>query len=500
MKALVFGLLLFSCTGEARAPAARAPAEPATPSGAEGARADAPPRPRPLVEDRQALVDATLARVAAARQLQPTGPIQSEVIGRAELLDRMKEELADDLEPPLLEGSTELLFALGAAGPDLDYLGSMLSLLGTQLAGFYDPRTKGMVLLNDLGAEAEQATLWHELVHGLQDQHYDLKRLMKWEPGRGDALSAVQSLAEGDAMSGMLDVSLAASGRSALDLPDGMLAGSLGALEAVPEIAAVPRILKRSIVAPYADGLAFVHALRRAGGWAAVDEAWRALPTTTEQILHPEKYRAHELGEPLATPPPPPAGPTESIYRDVLGEQALRLAMEEWVPKSAAAAAASGWDGDSVVVFANGERRAVALHVRFDDEPLAKRAFEAVARGALRVESETWASDKPPPFVPAAAAQGAVRRAEVCQDRPERGSFAAVRRGRDLGVALGPYQRSGSVTRADGRLFRRARLGASDRCREVTRARTAKRYEGADRERGRSAGRFSIVSVGMKPA
>jgi hypothetical protein len=423
---------------------------PAPPPGPSANASQAPPAARAAAPSaQQALVDATLAQVAMARQLPATGPVRSETIGRAELLERMKRELALDLEPPMLEGTTELLFALGAAGAELDYLGSLLALLGTQLAGFYDPREKEMVLLDDLGSDVEQATLWHELVHGLQDQHYDLKRLMKWEPGRGDALSAVQSLAEGDAMSGMLEVSLAPSGRSALDLPDGMLSGSLGLLEAMPEIAQVPRLLKRSIVAPYADGLNFVHALRRSGGWASVDAAWRSVPTTTEQIIHPDKYRAHEAAEMVATPLPPAPGPAEAIYRDVLGEQALRLAMEEWVPNASAAEAASGWGGDAVAVFAAGERRAVALHIRFDDEAHAKRGFEAVARGALRTESEDWASDRPPPFVPASSAASALRRGEVCQVRPRRGPFAAVRRGRDLGVALGPYQRSGSVTSAD---------------------------------------------------
>jgi len=441
--------LLAGCAGEARSPATHQPSAPQS-TGAVEVSAPARPPARPQPDDRQALVDATLVRVAAVRELPSTGPVRSEVIGRVELLARMKKELAEDLEPPLLQGSAELLFALGAAGPGLDYLGSMLELLGTQLAGFYDPRSKEMVLLDDLGGEAEQATLWHELVHGLQDQHYDLKRLMKWESGRGDALSAVQSLAEGDAMSGMLDVSLAKAGRTALDLPEGMLSGSLALLEAMPEIASVPRLMKRSIVAPYTDGLAFVHALRRAGGWSAVDAAWRATPTTTEQVLHPEKYRAREVGVALPVPPAPASGLSDVIYRDVLGEQALRLAMEEWVPNTTAAKSATGWGGDVVTVFSTGERRAVAIRVRFDDEASAKRGFETVARGALQVESENWSSTKPPAYVPVAAAAPAVRRGEVCQARPLRGPFAAVRHGRDVAVALGPYQRSGSVTRSDG--------------------------------------------------
>ena len=449
MKRLALLALLLGCGSGGPAPAAPPPTTPG-PAPAPAARASARPETKPSPSDQQAFVDATLAEVAAARRLPSTGPVRSEVIGRAELLERMKRELALDLEPPVLQGTTELLFALGAAGADLDYLGCLLALLGTQLAGFYDPRAKEMVLLDDLGTDIEQATLWHELVHGLQDQHYDLKRLMKWEAGRGDALSAVQSLAEGDAMSGMLEVSLAKTGRTALDLPDNMLSGSLSMLEAMPEIASVPRLLKRSIVAPYADGIGFVHALRRSGGWAAVDAAWRSLPTTTEQIIHPDKYRAHEVADLLTVPLPPAAGPSDIIYRDVLGEQALRLAMEEWVPNASAAEAASGWGGDAIAVFATGERRAVALHVRFDDEAHARRGFEALARGALRVESEAWASDRPPPFVPATAAAPALKRGEVCQMRTQRGAFAAVRRGRDVGVALGPYQRSGAVTRADG--------------------------------------------------
>jgi hypothetical protein len=421
---------------------AAAPAASATTAGSASSDSSPPARR----DERQALVDATLKQVAAARQLPATGPIRSEVIGRTELLARMKKELLADLEPELLEGSDELLFALGAAGADLDYLGSMLTLLGTQLAGFYDPREKELVLLDDLGMEGQQATLWHELIHGLQDQHYDLASRMKWSSGRGDVLAAVQSLAEGDATSGMMDIMLLPRGQTALDLPEGMLAGSLGVMEAMPEIASVPRILKRSIVAPYVDGLAFVHALRRAGGWAAVDAAWRDPPTTSEQILHPEKYRAHESAESIPPLPPPTSELDHVLYRDVLGEQSVRIAFEEWVPRVTAVEAAGGWAGDGITVFANGDRRAVGIHLRYDDETHARRGFEAIARGALLPEAETFSGDKPPPSVPAAAAASALAHRSVCRARDRRGPFAVVWHGRDLGVALGPYQRAGGVT------------------------------------------------------
>jgi hypothetical protein len=395
------------------------------------------------------VVDATLKQVAAARELPMKGRIRSEVIGRTELFERMKNEISADLEPAQLEGSTELMYSVGAVGADLDYLGAMLKLLGTQLAGYYDPREKELVLMDDLGLEAEQATLWHELVHGLQDQHYDLRPLLKWAPGRGDAIAAAQSLAEGDATSGMMDLMLLPRGQNALDM-EGIFTGSMGVLEAMPEIASVPTLLKRSIVAPYVDGVVFVHAQRRAGGWPAVDAAWRALPTTTEQILHPEKYAKREPAEAVPVPPAPKGGPDKLLFRDVLGEQALRLLFEEWVPKVTATTAAAGWAGDGLAVFASGDRRAVGIHLRFDDEANAREAFEALARGALRPELETWPPNQPPPMVPVRETEAVIRKRELCVTRAKRGPFAAVWRGRDLGVALGPYQRVAGVTVAAG--------------------------------------------------
>ena len=41
-------------------------------------------------------------------------------------------------------------------------------------------------------------------------------------------------------------------------------------------VGSAPHILVSSLVAPYIDGLAFTNALRRRGGFAAVDDAWRA--------------------------------------------------------------------------------------------------------------------------------------------------------------------------------------------------------------------------------
>jgi hypothetical protein len=444
-RALGLGLaaLVAACGG-----ARSQEAQTTTPVPSASASSHAPGKGPPASssdEEARAIIERALAHVAEVRKLAPKAAVKGVVISREALLDRIKNDLLVDLEEDLIFGSKELLFALNLTEADFDYFANLLLLYGTQLAGFYDPKAKEMVLLDDLGVEAQEATLWHELVHALQDQHYDLGRLVKWSPDRGDTVTAVQSLAEGDATSAMMDVMLLPRGQRALDIPEALFAKQISAIEALPEVSQVPSILKRSIVAPYTDGLSFAHALRREGDWAAVDAAWRAPPETTEQLLHPEKYRAREAAEAVPFPPAPPGGPGNVRYRDVLGEQAIRLVFEEWVPLETARKAASGWAGDRVLVFADGDRRAVAVRLRYDDEASALRGFETIVRGGLSdpVENRTRVRS-----ATSEAGAKAARQSRFCAERELRGPFAVTRSGRDLGVTLGPYTRDKAATRS----------------------------------------------------
>ena len=73
----------------------------------------------------------------------------------------------------------------------------LVKLLGAQLAGFYDPDEDRMYLAADLGEAERLATLAHELVHALQDQHYQLGRRLKYREGASDQQAALHALAAG---------------------------------------------------------------------------------------------------------------------------------------------------------------------------------------------------------------------------------------------------------------------------------------------------------------
>ncbi len=440
-----------------------APAPRAAPAPRPAAAAPAPPaaagEPAPADQaEASALVDAMLARVTAARRLGSRGAVRSRALARKALIEQVRARVATDVPPEIVRAQGEVLVAFGLIPPGYDYEAGVYELLEAQLAGYYEPADKTMYLAGDLEGEDADATLAHELVHALQDQHFGLAPRLAYRDDGGDPAAATQALAEGDAMSAMFDVLLA--GRAtALDMPEHLLALQMRASQMLmPRAQNVPSFLRASLIAPYLDGLLFANALRRRGGWAAVDRAWGRPPATTEQLLHPEKYERNERARPV--PPPPEdalGGGFRARYTDTQGEQALRLMFEEWGPLERAAAAAAGWGGDRVSLLVRPreghEERFAVWWVRFDESG----AGCSDANEAFRFASRT--------FTPQAGSSDTSFR---CHERPDLGPLALARGGCDLIFMAGPYvrapqPRASSATCSDLRAWSSQRLAASGR-------------------------------------
>ncbi len=418
-------------TAPVSVPAARAlKTTPATPGSSEKERA------------LQQKLESALAYVAQVRGLPAKTPVKGRLIARGDIENYLREQLDKETPADVIEATEALLYGFGSVDRSFDYRQAIISLMTSQLLGFYDPEQKAFFVAGELTGDEADVTLWHELVHALQDQHYDLAKLTASQPDGGDQQAAMHALAEGDATSAMLDAMLKPRGISALDVPEGLMRA-----ESVLGAAALsaPPVLVRSLLAPYVDGLAFTNSLRRQGGFPAVDQAWRQPPVSTEQLLHIEKYLAHE--PPLVVPLPsaPPHAPElVERFHDVMGEQTLRLLFEEWLPARTAASSASDWGGDRFAAFSDEarERWALGWHLRFDSAAAAERAAEAFARGAPlteRSEGAPIAGAKEPRGIPPRERVGSDL---VCRDRHSQGPLAMVRRGRDLGVTVGPFNRS----------------------------------------------------------
>ena len=378
----------------------------------------------------------TLVKVSEMRGIPATKLVPGVKLERAQLVARVKDKALREYPPEALRREGLLLQIIGFAPPTFDYLGEMIKLLEAQLEGFYEPKNGTMYLAADLKGPQADATLAHELVHALQDQKWDLRKRSDYKPGRGDESMAIACLAEGDATSLMLDFVMKPT-RSALDVPpDSIRELMKGGME-TGDVQSVPHILRSTLVAPYMEGIAFVHELRRKGGWAAVDRAWDRLPTTTEQILHAGKWEAQEAA--LTVPAPTASALGEGWKnedQDTYGELGFALTYAEWMSDDEARLAASGWGGDRSSAFTKGDQLAYAVHVRFDAAPKPSKE-DAYAERALAKVGSALKKKLGKPAIDSATA--------VCFDRKELGPLLFARKDRELVMLAGPAKMTGGA-------------------------------------------------------
>jgi hypothetical protein len=324
-----------------------------------------------------------------ARRLTPKEPVKLAVLAPNDLVGVVKKHVAAEVPPEVIRGEGRCYAALGLVPYDYDYEAETYLMLEDELAGLYIPEDKTMYVAKGLAGADLEATLSHELVHALQDQYFSVGKKMKYEPGASDALGAMQALAEGDATSAMIDELVLADGgaealahKSAVDIAD-KDAEDLSKDDGKKKLAhKTPRFLALGLVAPYADGMRFVNGLRRRGGWKAVDAAWAKPPTTSEQILHLEKYDLAEPAVVVGSSTAVALGPGwKMTFDDVFGEAEGRLALAEWLDLASSKRAAKGWGGDRVTLFEEGEKRAVAWRIFFDDDKEAIEAFTLLSVG-----------------------------------------------------------------------------------------------------------------------
>ncbi len=402
--------------------------------------------PPPLGESREArLIARMLRRVEAARGLGVKNPVPGVLLDRPALIARVKSHVSRELPPEAIRNEGLALQLLGFVPTQFDYEAAEYQLLQDQLAGYYEPADGTMYMASDLGDDEAEATLAHELVHALQDQRWNLEERSKYRPGDGDRSEAVSALAEGDATSAMFDVMIsraAGGGRTALDLPDDVFSEQIRAGMNQGPGASAPHVMRTSLGAPYIYGTVFVHALRRSGGWDAVNRAWDDPPTTSEQILHVEKWAAHE---PALHVDPPVFAALGSGWQvadeDSEGELGARIAFEEWMDPKSAADVSAGWGGDRGVLVMNGDRGAFAWRLRFDAARPGERKDERAARAFTAI---THAMEK---------TYGAAKSSEaafLCRERADRGPLAVSRSGNDLIFVAGPASTAASGWKSAG--------------------------------------------------
>lgn len=324
--------------------------------------------------------DATLRKLAsellpdlAARSgLELREPVRLEMRSREELVRYLESKLDEELPEEEARATVEAYALFGLVPNTLDLREVLLALYTEQVAGFYEPDSTTLFVMDDQPEALLEGLLVHELVHAVQDQWVDLGALADPKLG-SDRATAAQAAIEGHATLVMLEYMAEQAQGTPVDLgalPNfaNLLRSQLeGARDQFPALAAAPPVIQESLLFPYLEGAGYVHGL-----WAQGDRVapfGEYLPKSTEQILG---GTADDVPIELAMS----VSGADILHEDVLGRLELGVMLDQHLGPGSARFA-DGWGGDRYVLVevGTGERGLIWYSV-WDDEAARDRFVE----------------------------------------------------------------------------------------------------------------------------
>lgn len=283
----------------------------------------------------------------------------------------------------------------------------------TQVIGYYDTVTGELVFLGEEDpSPLERVTLAHELTHAIDDQRFALETVdVLGAECRDEPLQAALGLVEGNATFFMIRWA-----RTFLSVEEQIDLSAEAAAQQPPP-SDIPPFIDALQNWPYTAGLRFITVLESRGGLGAVDAAFREMPASTEQIIHPERYPndvptpvdVRDLADRL--------GPGwEDLDVQGVGEAWLDVALQLRLDRSDSGEATAGWDGGIYRAWSDGQDVALVLATVWDTERDAEQFAAAMQRWIV-------AGDRPAEVLPI---EGASVRVLFASDSETLGSLRAA--------------------------------------------------------------------------
>lgn len=291
---------------------------------------------------------------SAIRELPFKQPVTYDVLTRAGIQKIIEGKLTEQFSDEEIKNMATGLAALGLLPRDYPLKEKYIELLGEQVAAFYDQHQHKLFMFEDasLASAQNRVILSHELTHALQDQNFGLLKLPLEIKTNDDRAAAASALVEGDATLVMSQYMMQNMSLGALR---DTLSGTL--TQSTKQLRDAPRYLREMLIFPYLRGQEFCAALIAQGGWPALDAAYKHPPSSTSQILHPEKFLANPREEPVRIDfgNDLTVNGEKPLADNVLGEMGIRIMLSECVDAKTVEQAASGWRGDRYLVFDKGD-------------------------------------------------------------------------------------------------------------------------------------------------
>ena len=335
---------------QAAPPAQATPsAQAAPPAGQSGKATPEQNKPEHLVTEKEAKelfrsVDKITKFASKETKLPIRDQVKRELVNRDQVEAYINKRMDEDEDVQRMQRSEAVLKKFGLLPHSFDLRSFFVAMLREQVAGYYDPKTKTVNLLNWVEPAVQEPVLAHELTHALQDQSFDLDGWMKGTgPGvenvsaSGSGPSSPQrtqnkeinkkpnqnketqaknhndenvveiqsdeqqaarlAVVEGQAMLVLVDFMLAPTEQSVVDSPGVVDAIKQGMMVAdnSPLFNKAPLFLKESLTFAYRYGLDFEkEILLKKGKEAAFAGVFKHPPDTERQIMEPAAYLSDE--------------------------------------------------------------------------------------------------------------------------------------------------------------------------------------------------------------
>jgi hypothetical protein len=283
------------------------------------------PKPEVKITPRQAQelfhsVDEILEFDSKQTGLPVRKNVKRKLTSRDEVVSFLTKHM-DDQDTKRLRRSELVLKKFGLLPHDFDLETFLVALLREEVAGYYDPKTKTVNLLDWVPMEEQEPVMAHELTHALQDQSVGLEKWMK--KGEKDLAeikrdptptdiendetdNAREAVIEGQAQAIMFQYAIAPTGQSITGSPalvGQMEEETMTGTSGTKVFNEAPIFLKESLTFPYSYGMDFVIQVMKQGGKErAFAGVMKNPPHTTRQIMEPETYLSGEKLEPMLVP------------------------------------------------------------------------------------------------------------------------------------------------------------------------------------------------------
>ena len=323
----------------------------------------------------------TIPKIEKSTNLEFKTPPRIESQPRDSVRAFLERRFHEELPESELSGMERSYKAFGLLPAGMDLRRFMLDLLTEQVAGYYDPKAKTLYVVEGGDEAVTNITISHELVHALQDQHFNLDSLQRARDDN-DRLTSGQAVVEGQATLEQLGTMIG-SDNAITALPGGwdrvrqMIREAQGSM---PVFASAPMILQETLIFPYLTGAEF---MRRFKTDAEGQTPFSRMPVSTEQLMHPDRYFTSRDDPTTVVLPAPNDG--RDVYQNNLGEFETRILLFEYLKdQGSAVRAAAGWDGDRYMLIETPRGDAIAWVTVWDTSIDAAEFFDLLDASMIK--------------------------------------------------------------------------------------------------------------------